>query len=120
MSNQSTVLDEAVISEVKDMMKDKFPTMLSYFIEDSEMYVKQTEEGFAANSAEEIVSPAHTLKSSSKQMGAMLLSDIAKDIEANAREIVNGNGELDNLKPRLPELKDALEKTLEALKSHQN
>lgn len=111
------ILDMAAIAEAKATMKDKFPKMIGYFLEDSVMYVTKVEEGFASGNAEAIVPPAHTLKSSARQMGAALLSSIAKDIELNAREIVKGNGSLSQIAPRIPELKAALAQTQEAYKS---
>lgn len=33
-------------------MKDKFPTMVEYFLEDTDMYIKTISEGIAANDAE--------------------------------------------------------------------
>ena len=113
------ILDDEIISEAKDMMKSKFPTMISYFLEDSTMYVTQVEEAFAANDVEALVPPAHTLKSSSRQMGAILLSDIAKDIELAAREVAKGNNSINEIKTKISELKDALEKTHEAYKDYQ-
>ncbi len=114
----ASVLDLAAVSEAKAMMKDKFPKMIGYFLEDSVMYVKQVEDGLAANNAEAVVPPAHTLKSSSRQMGAIVLSGIAKDMELTAREVVKGNGSLDPIRARLPELKDALSKTQQAYEAY--
>ena len=47
---------------------------------------------------EGVVRPAHTIKSTSKRMGAMLLSDVARDIELAAKESANANDEWINQK----------------------
>ena len=80
------ILDLAAVNVAKEMMKEKFPTMLEYFVEDSETYIASVRDSIAANSAEKIVSPAHTVKSSSRQMGATKMADIAKELEALARD----------------------------------
>ena len=113
------ILNQEIISEAKDMMKDKFDKMVEYFLEDSITYVNQVEEEFNNNNAEGVVPPSHTLKSSSKQMGAMLLSEISADIELTSREIVKGNGSLEDIKDKITVLKDALGKTQEAYKEIQ-
>lgn len=82
----STILDMQAFQEAKDMMKAKFPIMLQYFLEDTETYIASIHEGLALVNASKIVSPAHTIKSSSKQMGAIAMSEIAKAMEMLARE----------------------------------
>jgi len=111
------ILDMTAIAEAKAMMKAKFPTMVQYFLEDSESYIASIREGIAAVSAEKIVSPAHTLKSSARQMGAMRVSEIAKDMEALAREQSSaGNNDMQAFAAMLPKLETAFAETKEAFK----
>ena len=86
------VLDPDIIEEAKAMMKAKFPTMVQYYLEDAETYLTSIREGIAENSVEKVVAPAHTIKSSSKQMGATLLAEVAKEMEHLARDQVNSGG----------------------------
>lgn len=80
------LIDFNALAEAKEMMKAKFPTMVEYYIEDSANYIALIHEGMKASSVERMISPAHTLKSSSRQMGALRVSAIAKEIEALARD----------------------------------
>lgn len=94
MGGNGAVLDVDAVQEAKAIMKAKFPIMVQYFIEDSETYIANIREGVAQSSVEKIVSPAHTLKSSARQIGAVYMSDLAKEIETIARaqcEVGQGN-----------------------------
>ncbi|MEQ1704610.1 MAG: Hpt domain-containing protein [Rickettsiales bacterium] len=113
------LLDMIAIAEVKAMMKAKFPTMVEYFLEDSESYITSIREGIAASNAEKIVSPAHTLKSSAQQMGAIRVSEIAKEMEVLAREqSSSGNNDMQAFAAMLSKLETAFAETKEAFKQH--
>lgn len=113
------ILDMTAVNEAKDTMKAKFPTMVQYFMEDAEAYIRSIREGISLASAEKIISPAHTLKSSSRQMGAMRMSTIAKAMEALAREQCNtGKIDMEPLAEMLVKLEAAFVQTKDAYKQH--
>lgn len=87
--SDNPVLDSALVNEAKALMQAKFPQMVSYYIEDTEGYITYIEKALADNNTEGLIPPAHTAKSSSKQMGALRLSAIARTIELEAREAVS-------------------------------
>jgi HPt (histidine-containing phosphotransfer) domain-containing protein len=98
------ILDMVAIGEVRAMMKEKFAEILGYFLEDSVMYVQQIAQGCAAGKAEAIVLPAHTLKSSAKQMGAMRLAEHARHIEFAARETARNGTEISHIAHEIDQL----------------
>ncbi len=110
------ILDQTIVEEARAMMKTKFPTMVQYFFEDAEMYLAGVREGIAEKNIEKIVSPAHTLKSSSRQMGALRLSDIAKETEHLARDQVNSGGDIQVFVSLLAQLEQTLAETKAAFK----
>lgn len=113
------ILDMTAINEAKSTMKAKFPTMVQYFLEDAETYIGTIREGISLASAEKIVSPAHTLKSSSRQMGAQRMSDIAKDMEALAREQSgSGKNDMPPFAEMLVKLEAAFAETKTAYQQH--
>jgi HPt (histidine-containing phosphotransfer) domain-containing protein len=63
--------------------------MQPYFLEDAETYIKNIKAGLAAGDAAAISTAAHTLKSSSFQLGADQLGGLAKQIEETARSSKN-------------------------------
>ena len=105
MSEQN-ILDLTILAEAKETMKAKFATMVTYFLEDAENYISSIGDGIAANQVEKIVSPAHTLKSSSHQMGAIKMSETAKEMEHIAREQSSaGKNDMQPFVEMLPKLK---------------
>lgn len=100
------IVDQDILDEAKSILKDKFDFMVDCYIEDVENYIKAILEAAAKHDLESLLLPAHTIKSTSKRMGALHLSSIAMGIELSAREAANSNQEtiwnqsamLDNIK----------------------
>ncbi len=99
------VLDKAIIAAAKDAMKDKFSMIVDYYIEDGESYVEQILAGVKEESAQAIVAPAHTLKSSSREMGALRVADLADALEKDARLSVENGTKIENLADRSSKIK---------------
>ena len=89
----SEIINLASVEEARSIMQDKFPLMIEYFLEDTSTYMNSINEGLAANDAEKVQSPAHTIKSSAAQIGADKVSNLAKQIEHMAKEILNGDSQ---------------------------
>lgn len=97
-SLQAVILDSEILNEARALLKEKFDFMLECYLEDVENYIHEIKEALARKDPEALVRPAHTIKSTSKRMGALCLSDIALEIELSAREVANSNrpGSWDN------------------------
>lgn len=80
------VLDEAVLAELREVMGAEFDNLVHLFLADAAKYVATLEEAASANDLGRMVGPAHTLKSSSANLGAMAVSAAARRIETGARE----------------------------------
>ena len=96
----SGILDESLLAEAKALLKDKFDMLLGLFIEDVETYIREMQDAAEKHNPEGLVRPAHTIKSTSRRMGAVRLSDIARDLEqraANANQSWD-DGMLEDLK----------------------
>ncbi len=79
------VLAMDVLDELRAMMGDEYLGLIKLFLEDAPTHIHQLEAAAAANDLPGLVSPAHTLKSSSANLGALALSAVAKRIELGAR-----------------------------------
>ncbi len=79
-------LDAEVLAELKDVMGAEFGSLVQLFLADAAKYIEQLEAAAASNQLEQMVTPAHTLKSSSANLGAMAVSEAAKRIEIGARD----------------------------------
>lgn len=106
MSNHDMeILNMSIVEEARELMSDRFPMMVQYFLEDTEMYVEEIEKAVRENNAEIAISPAHTIKSSAKQLGAERISEVARHIEELSRDIIeNGNEDYPHLASLYEEL----------------
>ena len=111
-NDEDSVLDEDILIEAKDMMKERFSGVVRFYLEDSAGYLKTIRDGLDENNPQKIITPAHTIKSSSEQLGATRVSEIARDIEDIARNIANDNGgDLQVITKKLEQLVKLFEKT---------
>jgi HPt (histidine-containing phosphotransfer) domain-containing protein len=84
-NSNDAIVDYALLEEARALLKDKFDLLLGHYIEDVENYIRDIETAVANGDMEAAVRPAHTIKSTSKRMGALHLSDLARDIELEAK-----------------------------------
>tara|TARA_B100001123_G_scaffold444851_1_gene594792 strand:+ start:1369 stop:1734 length:366 start_codon:yes stop_codon:yes gene_type:complete len=96
----------------KQILKQRYPSLVEGYIEDAEMYVAGIESGIATHDAAQIAQHAHPLKSSSASFGLNGVAAVAKAIELKAKE-----GEsIVTIAPLLPLLKEALTYAITILK----
>jgi len=88
---QLEIININTVNTAKDLMGDRFPVMIKYFLEDLQMYMEEIARGLKEQNTKVIVSSAHTIKSSAKQLGVDRVSDIAKQIESLCREMIDTN-----------------------------
>lgn len=74
-----------VLEELEAVMGAEYLTLIQLFLEDAPKQIQQLELAAAENNIHGMIAPAHTLKSSSANLGALALSAIAKRIEIGAR-----------------------------------
>ena len=79
------VLELEVIEELRSIMGDDFRGLVRMFLEDAPGHIENLRVAAEANDIAAMVAPAHTLKSSSANLGALALSSVAKRIEFGAR-----------------------------------
>lgn len=81
----AAVLSMDVIEELRNVMGQEYRSLIQLFLEDAPGHIQRLEAAAAANDIAAMVAPAHTLKSSSANLGALALSAAAKRIELGAR-----------------------------------
>lgn len=108
------LLNLSSLNEAKDLLGEKFPTITGFFFEDSAEYIATILTGFANGDAQAMVLPAHSLKSSAKQMGADKLSHLAREIELGAKESLSEKTPLAALQAAVTELETTLAQTISA------
>ncbi|MDH3661351.1 MAG: response regulator, partial [Alphaproteobacteria bacterium] len=113
----STAVDRELLVEARAMMGDQFPVVLEVFLEDAANYVDQIISGLAAKDEGAIATAARPLTSSSREVGAIELSKLAKAIEASALAINGGAGDLASIEPIAERLKTSFQEVRSQLEA---
>jgi signal transduction histidine kinase/CheY-like chemotaxis protein/HPt (histidine-containing phosphotransfer) domain-containing protein len=80
------VLDQKVLTDLREVVEEEFAPILRGFIDHAPVLQGELDAGLAAGDVAALVRPAHSLKSSSANVGAMRLSDLARNLEHAARQ----------------------------------
>jgi len=81
----SESIDASIIGDLLDTMGGEFGDLVRVYLEDAPQRIAEMEAAAASGDALAQVAPAHTLKSSSANIGATSLSELARRIEHAAR-----------------------------------
>ena len=98
-------LDEVALAQLVEMVGDDaefVDELVDTYLAESPLQVAAIRAALGAGSADDIVRPAHTLKSSSQNLGATQVADIARAIEERGRA-----GGLDGVEGLLADLDTA-------------
>ena len=79
------VLDVSVIEELRSILGDEVDRLIEVFFDDTPRLIAALESAALAPNLETLRDAAHTLKSSSANLGCMALSNAAKRVEVGAR-----------------------------------
>lgn len=82
--------DAGALTALRDMMGDKFTRVLQFYLDDGEAYVRTIRDALARSDYAAMVRPAHSLKSSSRQIGAVNFGDMADELEKATRSASEG------------------------------
>ena len=113
MTDEAPVLDPAVLDELRDSVggdEEFIADLVATYVTEGSGHLSEMQSAAAAADAAAIVRPAHTLKSSSAALGAMRLSEIAREIEFAGRA-----GSADGLVERVAAANSAWDETMAAM-----
>jgi two-component system sensor histidine kinase/response regulator len=80
------VLNRQVLDQLSTLLKpERLARAINFYLVESPKLIQKLKQAAVANDAPEIVRSAHSLKSSSANLGASVLSRYCEDIEASAR-----------------------------------
>ena len=80
------VLDQKVLRELKEIMDDDYLSLLRTYLRNAPELVAQVHAAIDQSDVAAMVLPVHSLKSSSANVGAMHLSELAREAERLARD----------------------------------
>ncbi len=105
--NELPIIDEALFEQVRGRLRDKFSPLLAYYFAMTETYIAHMERALGHNDAVGLLPPAHTVKSSSRQLGMLRLGELAAGMEETARSALSEEKRLPELEASLALLKAA-------------
>lgn len=104
-------LDPAALTRLKDWGGEELiAKMAGLFLQNAEERMQQIRDGVQSGEAELVERGAHSLKSTSANLGAMKLRDLAEELEERAM-----GGESGSLQDRLAELEELYEASCAAV-----
>jgi HPt (histidine-containing phosphotransfer) domain-containing protein len=107
------IVDWAHFEKSRAELGPGFIRILGYFREDGAKSIAQIEHAMREENTTALVSPAHTIKGESRQLGAEPLARIAELIETTARLCVETHRFPDELVPEVVELRRLFDQTVE-------
>ncbi|UXI68100.1 ATP-binding protein [Tahibacter amnicola] len=84
-ARDGAALDQEVVRDLLDVMGEEFTDLVGVYLEDTPKNLGMLEQAAARNDVNALIAPSHSLKSTSANLGAMTLAEIAKRIEHEAR-----------------------------------
>lgn len=89
MFDENNIIDCEMVDEAKDILGERFAILVDRYINDTKVILSTMDVDRAAGQHEKIAEGAHSLKSSSYQVGAKLVSIKAMEIETYVRSNVD-------------------------------
>ena len=80
------MLNREIVDDLREIMGEEFVALVRVFLEDAPGALLKLQQAVDGNDVDALVAPAHSLKSTSANLGALALSDIARTIEHGARQ----------------------------------
>ena len=84
-TTHAKVLDPEVVRDLLDVMGDEFTDLVRVYLEDTPKALAALDQAAANHNVDGLIAPSHSLKSTSANLGALGLSELAKRLEHSAR-----------------------------------
>jgi HPt (histidine-containing phosphotransfer) domain-containing protein len=104
-------LDHSFLADMRKRRPQLFERLLTAYLTHSPKNIRQLLDAVAGEHAEALYLAAHSLKSSSANVGATRVADLARQIEAKSR-----NGSLEGIAPVAEDLRIAFQHTQDAMR----
>ncbi|WP_422450574.1 response regulator [Endozoicomonas sp. ALB091] len=110
LSKQHPLIDQSVFNALQELMEEEFPVLINSYLEDAPKLMADIKFSSKDADREVLVRAAHTLKSSSSNLGATQLAMIAADIEKEGKA-----SQLAEASALIASLESTLDETLQSL-----
>ena len=85
-SPRGPAINREIVDDLREIMGPEFESLVDVFLEDSPRAIQRLQSALDPLNVQSLIGPAHSLKSTSANLGAMELSALAKLIEIGARQ----------------------------------
>jgi HPt (histidine-containing phosphotransfer) domain-containing protein len=79
-------IDTEILDELRDIMGTEFVSLVRVFLDDAPAVIQRIQTHAAEGNSPALAGLAHTLKSTSANLGARVLSGLARSMEQDARQ----------------------------------
>ena len=79
-------IDQDTLEELREVMEDEFGTLIHTYLDDSIVRLDSLKEAFEIKDAEALRKAAHSFKGSSGNIGAPILAELCRQIEAISKQ----------------------------------
>lgn len=86
VASSGPAIDKGILDELREIMGAEFVSLVQVFLEDAPLALERIHKLATGPNLAGIAAPAHTLKSTSANLGALVLSAQAKALEMDARQ----------------------------------
>jgi len=80
-----TAIDRVIVDEIAEIMGEEFPDLVRTYLDSAPLLIHQLENAAHQDGIDVLIGPAHSLKASSNDLGALQLAEVAQAIEHDAR-----------------------------------
>lgn len=84
-TQQPPPVDSKILQTLRDLMGDSFAELIHSFLDGVPPHLARLHDAARENDAKAMLSEAHALKGSSANLGVMVLSQLARDLEMHCR-----------------------------------
>ncbi|MCX7556183.1 ATP-binding protein [Xanthomonadaceae bacterium JHOS43] len=112
-TSSTPAIDQAILDELREIMGAEFVSLIRVFLDDAPVAIERIQTLAAQQDLGGIAAPAHTLKSTSANLGAMTLSAQARTLEQEARQ-----NNLSDAEPKAAALAAEFDRVASVLRRH--
>lgn len=113
--NDNSVIDSSSLSVLREAMGEDFADLVPIFIESTQDILTNLSKAFNQQDVESFTREAHSLKSSSANLGGLVLSEMAAELEAAGHQ-----GQLPESEEFIQPLKETFALMEKELQQYQN
>ncbi len=106
----SEEIDHDAYTQVKTLMGDQFSKLVDTYLTSNRAHVVKIKQGYESGNVEMIVDSAHPMKSAAGNMGLKALSEIAQELETAAKNVLDGQNQLESLESMVSEIEAHFQK----------